>query len=397
VFSKPIQIDLPISHAGAFVYWIEYDAHSATGASERIKGKEGYFNVDPILKVKQRAPILGSDLTILSPKAGGGAIQSEYVNVPLDGLAILTVVSKWMGTLDEWAPHLLQAKERGYNMLHYTPLQQRGESKSPYSIADFMAFDDALFAADWKGSKEDGVKRVRDILTVARDEYGLLSLTDVVLNHTANNSPWLREHPEAGFSPFNTPHLTPALELDTAIMDFSANAAGKGLPTSIKSIADIDILIEALKEDVNALNLWQYYIFDTIREKSGVSAALSSPNRSALASAWDGPEPANKTVVELAEIVRSSGKIQNLGAFAKRFCVYVDPSVAAALVSAAFVHLTEPDALAEAWGKVVDVLNVDLYKEWKEDTKVALDNIKNRLKYTRLDENGPRLGPITAE
>jgi len=49
------------------------------------------------------------------------------------------------------------------------------------------------------------------------------------------------------------------------------------------------------------------------------------------------------------------------------------------------------------WGRIVDVLNVPLYQEWKEDTKIALGNIKSRLKYTRLDEHGPRSGEITRE
>jgi glycogen debranching enzyme len=49
-------------------------------------------------------------------------------------LVIQTVIAKWMGSLSEWAPHLDTMRDRGYNMIHYTPLQQRGESNSPYSI-----------------------------------------------------------------------------------------------------------------------------------------------------------------------------------------------------------------------------------------------------------------------
>ena len=40
-FSKPIHINLPISHAGAFTYWVEYDGDEA---GTRVKGREGYFN-----------------------------------------------------------------------------------------------------------------------------------------------------------------------------------------------------------------------------------------------------------------------------------------------------------------------------------------------------------------
>lgn len=192
--AKPIQIDLPISHAGAFAYWVEFDDPEG---GQRINGREGYFNIDPVLRVAKRTPILseGRPVPALS---GGGKVQDELTNINMDCLAILTVVSKWMGPLDTWRPHLQEAMERGYNMLHYTPLQQRGESQSPYSLADFLAYDRELFEPEWKGTKEDGVKRIQETLKMAREEYGLLALTDVVLNHCANNSEWLLDHPEAG-------------------------------------------------------------------------------------------------------------------------------------------------------------------------------------------------------
>jgi len=190
-FSKPIKVDLPISHAGAFLYWIEYDGNDG----KRVRGRSGYFNIDPILKTKARTHILDGSLAVL-PSGQGAALKDEIVNLPLDGLAILTVVSKWMGPVDEWKKHFAEAKDRGYTMLHYTPLQERGESDSPYSIRSQLKYDAGLF--DSELTEHKGRKRIEHILKVAREEYGLLSLTDVVLNHTANDSPWLLDHPEAG-------------------------------------------------------------------------------------------------------------------------------------------------------------------------------------------------------
>jgi len=189
-YSKSIHIDLPISHAGAFVYWVEYDGDDG----ERVEGRHGYFNVDPILKIKTHPQILDDSLQLLPPDQE--TLQEEYVNLPLDGLAILTTVSKWMGPLKSWRKHFSEAKERGYTMLHYTPLQERGESNSPYSIRNQMRYDPTLF--DTLLGDDAGRERIEDTLRVAREEYGLLSLTDVVLNHTANDSPWLVDHPEAG-------------------------------------------------------------------------------------------------------------------------------------------------------------------------------------------------------
>jgi glycogen debranching enzyme len=192
-FSKPIKVDLPISHAGAFVYWIEYDADKK---GTRAKGREGYFNIDPILRIKSRSPILSSSLQPLPPSAGGATIQNELVNLPLDGLSVLTVVSKWMGPLENWPAYFKEASDRGYTMLHYTPLQERGHSDSPYSIRDQRKYEPSMFK-DGVG-KDGGKAQIEAVLKTAKDEYGLLSLTDVVLNHTADNSSWLVDHPEAG-------------------------------------------------------------------------------------------------------------------------------------------------------------------------------------------------------
>jgi glycogen debranching enzyme len=46
---------------------------------------------------------------------------------------------------------------------------------------------------------------------------GLLSFVDIVLNHTANNSEWIVDHPDAGYSTDTCPHLWAAWELDNAL------------------------------------------------------------------------------------------------------------------------------------------------------------------------------------
>ncbi|KAL0579269.1 bifunctional 4-alpha-glucanotransferase/amylo-alpha-1,6-glucosidase [Marasmius crinis-equi] len=384
-FSKPIQVDLPISHAGAFVFWVEYDGEFP---GSRVKGREGYFNIDPVLRTKARTPILSNDLVPLPP-AIGAVIRKETVDLPLDGLSILTVVSKWMGPLSRWREYLTEAKDRGYTMLHYTPLQERGESDSPYSIRDQFKYDPDLF----EGERPDdgGVEQVNTMLKVAKDEYGLLSLTDVVLNHTANDSSWLAEHPEAGFSPHNSPHLTPALELDTAMITFSGSLSSKGLPTTIKTEEDLNAVMGAFQDEVKRLDLWQYYVLDTAREKDSVKAALTSHR----VTAWKGSDVAGKPVAELAELAKSNNLIVGLGKLASRYGVHSDAGAAAGLIKAAFSSLDDPNALADAWARVIDVINLPLYQEWEEDTRVAIDNVKNRIKYTRLDENGPKLGEVS--
>ncbi|KAH7872429.1 glucanotransferase domain of glycogen debranching enzyme-domain-containing protein [Lentinula edodes] len=191
-FPKPIQINLPISHAGAFVFGLNM---ASCPASVLLKG------------VKAISTLTLSGLFPLPPSSGA-ILQKDTVNLPLDGLSILTVVSKWIGPMPEWKNHLAEAKDRGYTMLHYTPLQERGESDSAYSIRDQLKYDPSTF--DGKRRADGGKEKVDAILRVAQEDYGLLSLTDIVLNHTANDSPWLVDHPESGSTLFSL-RFPPAL------------------------------------------------------------------------------------------------------------------------------------------------------------------------------------------
>ena len=187
--------------------------------------------------------------------------------------------------------------------------------------------------------------------------------------------------------------MTPALELDSAIIQFSNSLIARALPTQISSEADLAVLIGAFSDVVKDLELWQFYILNVQAERESIGIAL----RSGTYQAWSGPDVKGKSVVELAEIVKVQGKIIGLGALASRFGVYVDANVAASLVKAALVDIEDVDVLADVWIKVVDVINIPLYREWEEDMKVSVENIRNRVRYTRMDDYGPKLGKIDGE
>jgi glycogen debranching enzyme len=85
-----------------------------------------------------------------------------------------------------------------------------------------------------------------------------------------------------------------------------------------------------------------------------------------------------------------------------RFHKSVDISAALSFLLA-FNHIDQLDqvtdnrveGLASSFESLLNDYNLPLYEECDEETSVALSNIKGRLLFTRLAENGPKLGTIT--
>ena len=69
----------------------------------------------------------------------------------------------------------------------------------------------------------------------------------------------------------------------------------------------------------------------------------------------------------------------------------------AALLTALYGRAEDGDTTAAEAGikDILNELNLPFYREYDADTSTILDQVKGRLQYTRLDANGPKLGPIT--
>ena len=81
---------------------------------------------------------------------------------------------------------------------------------------------------------------VTKLVAMMKYEWGVLSLTDLVFNHTANESPWLQDHPECSYNMINSPHLKPAYLVDRILWHFSMDVAAdkyadQGVPAELRS------------------------------------------------------------------------------------------------------------------------------------------------------------------
>ncbi|KAJ8069714.1 hypothetical protein OCU04_000138 [Sclerotinia nivalis] len=379
-FNRTIEISIPIHSAGAFAFYTTYKAlpdldDANTAPIETTKSPVYYIDVAPTLKLEGR-------------------------QLPLPALSVFSVISKFMGKYPkDWQKHLRGISERGYNMIHFTPLQKRGESNSPYSIYDQLSWDPGCFP--------NGERDIKKLVKSMEDDHGLLGLTDVVWNHTANNSAWLQEHPEVGYNVSTAPWLRSALELDTKLLEFSKNLANQGLPTTLNSVDDLVKVMAGVKTEVIAkLRLWEYYVIEIERDADAVVEAwaankISFPEGGFGGSGFGGLEAIkNASVADQATFLREKGML-NTDRLGERYRRRVNPEVGAALLTALFGRFEGDKSnsadRAEARSRLVNILdevNLPYYKEYDVDVAEILDQLFNRTKYVRLDDNGPKLGPI---
>lgn len=309
--------------------------------------------------------------------------------LPLNSLSIISTISKFMGSYPkDWNRHLRGMGLRGYNMVHFTPLMKRGDSNSPYSIYDQFAFDEEVFP--------NGEKDVGDMMKRMEKEYGLLGLTDVVWNHTANNSKWLEEHPEAGYSPHTAPWLQAALELEDALLEYGKNLETFGLPTDLKSVDDLIKVMGGMKEHViGAIKLWEFYAVDTKKSKSDILASWkkgevkSDPIDAENAKTW--------SLKQKADYLRDNGLL-NAGRVLDRHSRVVVPGVGANLITALHGKYSKESDMAvieDHLTRILDEVNLPLFNEYDKDVNEIMDQLFARIKYLRLDDHGPKMGPIS--
>ena len=318
--------------------------------------------------------------------------------LPLDALSIFSVISKFMGKFpSDWEKHFHGIGQRGYNMVHFTPLVIRGDSNSPYSISDQLQFDRASFP--------QGETDVTAMVKKMENDFGLLSLTDVVWNHTAPESKWLQEHPEAGYNLQTAPWLESALELDDALLQFSLDLSKLGLPNVLINVDDLHQVLNGVKSYVlQKIQLWQYYVIDVVANLEAIiefwkRGQIDFPNSGfGNQGVNTTDEVKNWSLKQRADWIIANALSGN-DRMGERFRRKVDPKKAAGLLSALFgrydPYKQDVTKAREAASQILDECNLQFYREYDADVSVIIEQMFNQVKYARIDEHGPKLGIIS--
>lgn len=311
--------------------------------------------------------------------------------LPLPALSIFSVISKFMGKYpSSWEKHLRGISGRGYNMIHFTPLQVRGASNSPYSLYDQLGWDPDCFPR----GEEDVQKMVHSL----EHSHSLLSLTDIVLNHTAHNSRWLLEHPEAGYNLTTAPWLESAYVLDTQLLKFGFQLTELGYPNVVRSIDDLTKIMDGIKKHVvGEIRLWEYYALDVDRDvdaaiESWVKAKLEDPKGMER----DIGHLKNASLKDQVEYIVDKG-LRGNDMLGERFRRRIDPNVLASLITVIYGKYrgeADESTIRTKAVQILDAVNVRFYDEYDKEVAVILQQLFNRIKYVRLDDHGPKLGAI---
>lgn len=332
---------------------------------EWIHSEKGYIMVEPQLSIT------------------GRSLES------IDEITLLTMVPKWLGPMKDWKNYLELAKTTGYNMLHFVPVQKRGKSDSPYSIADCLSLSNDLFDEDFLDERKK-YQILKENLKTIETEYGMLSMTDVVWNHVASDSLWLHEHPEAAYNLKHCPYLKAAYELDKGLITFSENLEHYGLTSDIKSEEDLERVIRVFLETyLPELKLWEFWTIDvsgTIESLHNYVTVANSSSKTFETGCQFKLE--HLTEKSLSNILSAEAlyKTQDLG----RFCNKVNLEKTLTILGQNYgvIETWHPDQIGQACESLkiaLDYLNWFAYRQYDDDVAIIVQNIRNWVRYERLE------------
>jgi len=185
-------------------------------------------------------------------------------DLPLNGIICETVLTKNLGQFSRWKSIFDQIYNMKYNMVHFTPVQVLGQSQSCYSIANHLKYTELLNDDNNSLSEEEKENRLDEFIKYY-EKKGMYSICDVVWNHTAINTPWLKDHPDSSYNLKTSPHLRPAYTLDNALQSLNRRLIKQRATISTKE--DIDNIIGNFeRRNLPSLKLWEFFVINVPNE-----------------------------------------------------------------------------------------------------------------------------------
>lgn len=351
---RPLSDSVTANLSGSFHYFFTID-----GSDSNING-EGYILVEPYLQI-------------------GGE------HLPLDCIQSITFLSKCLGPLSTWKGKLAVAKESGYNMIHFTPIQELGGSKSAYSLRNQLKTNPSFSE---NGASSPSLEEVASIVSEIRKEWKMLSVCDIVLNHTANESEWLLEHPECGYNLQNSPHLRPAYVLDHLLHQFSLEVALGNFETlGIPLAVNCEDHLNAMRYQLQTFLVPKAKIPDMFMlDVPTLVEAFKNIITSSETNKWnDSLNCDDLKIIQDPEYMPLKSTI-DMSLAVRLFNIYR---------SDCFDEDTRQRKCTESFKAKLDSLNNDVRNTIEDHLRNAIENTIATVRYFRVDPCGPKIPLVT--
>lgn len=384
-------------HLDCFDNYFELKNISVCGSFHFYFSKDGSAPHPPLSKTCSEEGIAGSGYIMVDPDFTGTQVvkgtsgNSCGKKWDLSGVVLQSYLSKNLGIFPEWESRLQTAMDGCYNMIHFTPLQELGYSRSAYSLRDQLTVN-PNFTPPGANKKVDWID-IECFVRHLENNWAVLSMTDLVFNHTSNDSPWIHEHPESAYNVVNSPHLAPAYLLDHIVWRLTVEAStgsltNHGIPSVLSNPnSELPAMEVWLTQKIEAVKLYEFFMADVdmvsqefiswLTKQSTFSSSLSS-NDTNLSLKIDGPRKGKRfgaTVDFLLACHEILGKNEN----------------------ELPISQGEAEAAAEKLRTKLKSLNHDKINEIKHHLQAAVGNVLANARYRFYDPYGLRLSKVTLD
>lgn len=218
--------------------------------------------------------------------------------------------------------------------------------------------------------------------------FKMTSICDIVLNHTANESEWIKVHPEVTYNCVNCPYMRPAYLLDAALHQFSMDVKNglyedKGIPVEVNHEEHLNAIRYHFRKSVlEPLKIEELFICDTNK----LAAAFFN-----LARAMPPITRNFKTEQEELRILQDKEY--------KRLASTVDVTLALKLYNVyrndSFDEDSRLKRCTEDFKNKLDSLNNAIIEDINDHLTAAVENVIAGIRYFRVQPDGPRVKEIT--
>jgi glycogen debranching enzyme len=241
--------------------------NSSEPVNHRLTSKNGVFCFKYQVKISGSLCVQLKKGEIVSDKSFvvvNPLLSFSGQKIKPESLSMVTLLSRSLGHVDNWIRVIRDQVSIGYNFFHLTPIQVLGGSRSLYCIKDPTRLSSDLFSGLSHDQAFDKLTQVMQ----ETEKLGAGCMIDVVLNHTAFDSDFVEDHPEATYNLSNSPYLRAAYELDEALHNFTVAVIKKEIQglrnrNRIENQKDLTTIMNILKvEWLPRYKFHQYFQMD---------------------------------------------------------------------------------------------------------------------------------------